>query len=108
MQSILLIMCLFWQRRQHKLQIDDFGNPLSDEATPEDPQPPVSIRRGIQLDREGLSVADAVGTAVESDVRVEHGIEHEIHVPADTEETPLIGGGKKPESAGFWRRLFGR
>lgn len=28
MQATLLIMCIFWGRRQHKLGIDDFGHPL--------------------------------------------------------------------------------
>lgn len=103
MQSILLIMCLFWQRRQRKLQIDDFGNPL---PVGSDAESPIPVRRGRELDREGLSVTEAVDTAIESDVRVQYGIEHEIHVPR--EETPLLIGGKKTErKAGLWGRLFG-
>jgi len=102
MQSILLIMCLFWRRRQHKLQIDDFGTPLPADS----PESPIPIRRGTQLDREGLSVAEAVGTAVESDMRVQHGVEHEIEVPQ--EQTPLLGASQKTEEKrGFWGRLFG-
>lgn len=107
MQSILLVICLFWKRRQHKLQIDDFGNPLSSEDSVDAPQSPIPIRRGTQLDREGLSIAASVETAVDSDVRVEHGVEHEILVPA--EDTPLLNGAKKPQEhkKGFWARLLG-
>lgn len=27
MQSMLLVMCIAWKRRQRRLGIDDFGNP---------------------------------------------------------------------------------
>jgi hypothetical protein len=30
MQCTLLIMCIAWRHRQHKLGIDDFGHPLHD------------------------------------------------------------------------------
>lgn len=30
MQGILLVMCLFWKRRQSRLGIDDYGRPLAD------------------------------------------------------------------------------
>lgn len=41
MQGSLLTMCVFWRMRQHRLHIDDFGNPLDallpdDEAAGED------------------------------------------------------------------------
>ena len=28
MQCVLLVLCICWKFRQHRLQIDDFGNPL--------------------------------------------------------------------------------
>lgn len=40
MQGLLLIMCIYWHRRQQRLGIDDFGNPIdraeadSNEETP--------------------------------------------------------------------------
>ncbi|KAH8102299.1 hypothetical protein BXZ70DRAFT_1017211 [Cristinia sonorae] len=113
MQSILLVMCLFWQRRQHKLQIDDFGNPLPYAgASDNSDSSPVPIRRGTQLEREGVTVAEEVDTAVHTDVRVVHGIEHEITVGRSvSEETPLLADGRKTDGerrAGFWGRLFGK
>jgi hypothetical protein len=30
LQACLLVMCLFWKRRQRRLGIDDFGRPLLD------------------------------------------------------------------------------
>jgi hypothetical protein len=33
LQSVLLIMCLFWKKRQARLGIDDFGRPLSVDDT---------------------------------------------------------------------------
>ncbi|KAK1922577.1 hypothetical protein DB88DRAFT_512096 [Papiliotrema laurentii] len=33
MQGALLVLCLLWKRRQKKLGVDDFGNPLDGEQT---------------------------------------------------------------------------
>ncbi|KZW00380.1 hypothetical protein EXIGLDRAFT_738753 [Exidia glandulosa HHB12029] len=38
MQGILLVMCLFWQQRQNKLGLDEFGRPLSADAAGHVPQ----------------------------------------------------------------------
>lgn len=29
MQGVLLVLCLFWKRRQSRLGIDDYGRPLT-------------------------------------------------------------------------------
>jgi hypothetical protein len=50
LQGCLLVMCLMWTIRQRKLQIDDFGNPL----TPSTPPPSWSPR-----DEEIAEVYDA-------------------------------------------------
>jgi hypothetical protein len=34
MQTVLLIMCFVWKARQKKLGIDDFGNPVAQDAPP--------------------------------------------------------------------------
>jgi len=81
MQGSLLIMCIFWRARQHRLRIDDFGNPLEPSSALEDEaDSPVSV---IQGPEEGLPVQAAVEAAVESDVRGD----------TDGEETPLLAKG---------------
>ncbi|OBZ66346.1 Uncharacterized protein C4C5.03 [Grifola frondosa] len=71
MQGSLLIMCLFWHARQHRLGVDDFGNPLITS------EPNSSIIRGPES---AAHIEDALGDDVGSDVR---GVE------AD-EDTPLL------------------
>lgn len=102
MQGTLLIMCIFWKIRQHKLGIDDFGEPLpytytnaaavgyEDEVpglviTDEDPDP-VSVR---------VALANALESAVEGDVR-SHGIQRVDSLPIQ-ESTPLLPKPKSPE-----------
>ncbi|CDO76118.1 hypothetical protein BN946_scf184876.g11 [Trametes cinnabarina] len=84
MQGILLVMCLVFHARQHKLGIDDFGRPLTKSSIDDvdgsraDALPPVEA---------------AVGDAVHSDVRSEHGVDvvEPERAPAVGEETPLLG-----------------
>ncbi|KAL4247776.1 Lysosomal/Vacuolar Amino Acid Transporter 1 [Abortiporus biennis] len=93
LQGTLLIMCIFWHRRQHRLGLDDFGRSLS--GIPEDDSP-VSITRGPDED---LLVSEAVHIAVESDMREDH----DVTESTTSEATPLLGG--KSEERASWFKL---
>ncbi|KAG2007470.1 hypothetical protein CC2G_015164 [Coprinopsis cinerea AmutBmut pab1-1] len=43
MQGMLLVMCLFWKRRQARLRIDDFGVPLDAPVSVENPVPALVV-----------------------------------------------------------------
>ncbi|KAI0357937.1 hypothetical protein OH77DRAFT_1475815 [Trametes cingulata] len=82
MQGILLVMCIIFRARQHKLGLDDFGRPLPGS---EPPHPSFSESGAGEEEEETSPVEAAVGDAVESDVRSEHGVDV---VPG--EEMPLL------------------
>ncbi|KAI0640454.1 hypothetical protein C8Q79DRAFT_996167 [Trametes meyenii] len=85
MQGILLTMCIVFRARQHKHGLDDFGRPLPGPgaSTPEGsiPDSPLDTPSPVEA---------AVGDAVHSDVRSEHGVDVEETGHAG-EETPLLG-----------------
>ncbi|KAI0717837.1 hypothetical protein C8T65DRAFT_640134 [Cerioporus squamosus] len=89
MQGILLVMCIIFRARQHALGLDDFGRPIngSPSTHPASPDavPPTTP-----------AVEAAVGDAVQSDVRSEHGVD--VAVPAG-EETPLLPGKQQHDAA---------
>ncbi|RPD55473.1 hypothetical protein L226DRAFT_538715 [Lentinus tigrinus ALCF2SS1-7] len=93
MQGILLVMCIIFRARQHALGLDDFGqpiNPAMSHATSSDAAPPTTP-----------AVEAAVGDAVQSDMRSEHGVD----VSAG-EDTPLLTG-KQHDAGSKGRGLFG-
>ncbi|TFY54462.1 hypothetical protein EVJ58_g8851 [Rhodofomes roseus] len=94
MQGSLLVMCIIWRARQHRLHIDDFGHPLDIPASSDSH---TDVSRGPE---EGVSVQIAVEDAVESDVRADADEHHE----GASEETPLLKG---KEARGVVRRWFG-
>ncbi|KAL1939021.1 hypothetical protein VTO73DRAFT_10281 [Trametes versicolor] len=82
MQGILLVMCIVFRIRQHKHGLDDFGHPLAgaDVAVPSSP-----------ASQTPSPVETAVGDAVDSDVRSEHGVDVVGGERAAVgEETPLL------------------
>ncbi|KAH9848035.1 hypothetical protein C2E23DRAFT_845953 [Lenzites betulinus] len=93
MQGILLVMCIIFRARQHKHGLDDFGRPLHSS----------SLSHAATEDEEAPSpVETAVGDAVDSDVRSEHGVdlvppERDLLLATaadahgESEETPLLG-----------------
>lgn len=78
LQGTLLVMCLCWKTRQHKLGIDDFGNPLAPVQSSLDS--PVAVTHGPE---DGEPVQEAVNAAVESDI-------HNVDGANATEVTPLL------------------
>ena len=92
-------MCLMWRKRQHKLGIDDFGNPLGSpssspfaEEEEEDPllrESPVPVTR---YPSGGVPVQRAVDVAVHDDIR-EEGSTPETSPVRVHEETPLLKKG---------------
>ncbi|KZT63499.1 hypothetical protein DAEQUDRAFT_733754 [Daedalea quercina L-15889] len=79
MQGSLLVMCLLWRVRQHRLRIDDFGNPL--DKVPNDSS--AGVTEAVQV---------VVADGIESSIRVE-GTDGRADI---TEETPLL------RDAGQW------
>jgi len=52
MQGTLLVMCIAWKYRQHKLGVDDFGSPLESVPLIEDGRAgghPVTPRREVDV-----------------------------------------------------------
>ena len=89
-------MCIFWHARQKKLNIDDFGRPLSgpsdsdtDSDTLDQASSSVSVTAGPAR---GVPVREAVGDAIHSDVR---------------EDAPLLGGQKKENVGKKWLKKLG-
>ncbi|KAI0340331.1 hypothetical protein BDW22DRAFT_1360269 [Trametopsis cervina] len=91
LQGILLVMCIMWKLRQHRLKIDDFGNPLVDEQ-PDFADSPITVTQGPA---DGEDVQDAVSAAVQTDI-------HWSNEDAN-EESPLL----KQDSATKGRSWFG-
>ncbi|KAI0800046.1 hypothetical protein C8Q74DRAFT_387629 [Fomes fomentarius] len=100
MQGILLVMCIIFRARQHKHGLDDFGRPLdgsaasilSPQAEPDSVAPTTPAVEG------------AVGDAVRSDVRSEHGVD--VAPAADSERAPLLPKGNT-SGGGGGKGLFG-
>ncbi|KAI0752914.1 hypothetical protein C8Q80DRAFT_1267379 [Daedaleopsis nitida] len=94
MQGILLVMCIVFRGRQHALGLDDFGRPLAKADTPADSEaasvPPTTP-----------AVEAAVGDAVQSDMRSEHGVD----IAVASEETPLLP--TKQDGTNGGKGLFG-
>ena len=84
-------MCIFWRMRQHRLRIDDFGNPLDAPPTLD---PALS---------EGAPVQAAVEDAIDGDVRAS--VEDDVSVREldASESTPLLNGKRKSRD---WRKLI--
>ncbi|KAI0633969.1 hypothetical protein C8Q77DRAFT_714608 [Trametes polyzona] len=95
MQGVLLVMCIIFRARQHRHGLDDFGRPLSCTA---------AATAHAARDSEGEDeqtpspVETAVGDAVHTDVRREHGVD--VAEPVDDveggEETPLLAKPGQP------------
>lgn len=100
LQGTLLVMCLLWKSRQHKLGIDDFGNPLI-SVEPQLQESPIPVTR---VPSDGERVQDAVSAAVESDVREEPEDTSGDHGERADEETPLL---KRNASESQGRSWFG-
>ena len=79
MQGILLVMCVIFRARQHALGLDDFGRPIN----PTHSHPSLDDSAALPTTP---AVEAAVGDAVQSDVRSEHGVD----VADAQEETPLL------------------
>lgn len=88
LQATLLTMCIFWHVRQKRLSIDDFGNPLSEEDDLDQGDSPVHVTAGPGA---GVPVREAVGDAVQNDVRDED---------ESGEDTPLLGENGKHAKKG--------
>lgn len=95
-------MCLMWKSRQHKLGIDDFGNPLVSEDL-EQEDSPIPVTRGPP---HGERVHDAVVAAVETDVREEpvtaSATAFADHEEDGDEETPLLKRNPPNPGARSW------
>lgn len=93
MQATLLVICLFWQARQRRLGIDDFGNAILSDVLSQGNPSSVTITLGP-----------------ETEVSVSEEQSAEIVIPADSaqEVTPLLT--VKDDNAGSRRtwlpRLF--
>lgn len=103
MQGTLLVMCIIWHARQRRHGIDDFGNPLDRDALSQD-HSNVAVIRGPE---EGFAVPEAVGVAVDSDVREEFGIDVIATQDLNDEDTPLLSRKDKAqnEQSGWFRWL---
>jgi hypothetical protein len=104
-------MCIAWKVRQHKLGIDDFGNPLRPEF------PPSSWSEPYPAESEGDLVPDlvadaaenlttkahvsAVGANVETDSRVPH------TMASISDQTPLLAQTQSNKER-IWSKWFGR
>ena len=95
-------MCIMWRRRQHKLGIDDFGNPLNPTPAEEDPLLQESSVPVTRLPSGGVPVRQAVDAAVQDDIREESSPESTTPVEPH-EETPLL---KKDDTDGADRTWF--
>lgn len=105
-------MCISWKVRQHRLGIDDFGNPLHPEF------PPSSWSEPYHSETEGdlvpglmtnatespaairVAQVSTVGAAVETDLRTSH-----TTVPL-SEQTPLLA--QRPGDQSIWSKWFGK
>ncbi|KAL0581660.1 hypothetical protein V5O48_000361 [Marasmius crinis-equi] len=72
MQGVLLVMCICWKFRQHRLQIDDFGNPLSsnsqyDSAASTPAQGPNRLPNSSLVSSHPAADVDVPGLVVDSD-----------------------------------------
>lgn len=129
MQGVLLLLCLAWKRRQHRLGIDDFGVPTTSvhgHPYGEEEDVRVGMRRGSAVE-DGETVGEAVEEAVEE--RLEGVSEEPEEVESDGNGTAVAGGerdeaevanadesttllGKRDGGAGemksVWARLMGR
>ena len=85
MQGILLVMCIIFRARQHKLGLDDFGRPLADGPAASSSEAGTTADAAPAPTTPALEAA--VGDAVRADVRSEHGVD----VVAG-EQTPLLPG----------------
>ncbi|KAH9917998.1 uncharacterized protein B0H18DRAFT_1032697 [Fomitopsis serialis] len=100
MQGSLLIMCILWRARQHRLHIDDFGQPLdASSALLASSDGPIEVARGPE---DAPLLQTAVEDAVEHDVRAETENESEDA----NEEAPLLKGRKEKRGHAL-RRWFG-
>lgn len=122
MQGILLVLCLAWKRRQHRLGIDDFGIPIpsihSHDNGPGGSEVPVRVgmRRGSGVE-DGETVGDAVEEAVEGSIVDEEGAmfgrqegngsERTDVSSGQDERTALLGKKDEGERKGLWGRLTG-
>lgn len=95
-------MCIMWKARQHRLGIDDFGNPIAEHSREPAPASPVSI---IQGPRDGTPVQQAVNEAVQTDLRSqETEDDHQAETHEPHEDTPLL---KKDTDGNSGRTWFG-
>ena len=90
MQGILLVMCIIFRARQHKHGLDDFGRPLASSTAAQGEDSYTSSSASVRTPPPVL-VEAALGDAVQSDVRSEHGVDVvEGESTAVSEETPLL------------------
>ncbi|KAG6820386.1 hypothetical protein H0H93_001156 [Arthromyces matolae] len=90
MQGSLLAMCIVFHFRQHRLGLDEFGNPLSGQREDVDTVVPGFLTTDEEDPRVvGVALVRAAPqSATGSDIRVPQGEE-------PTEATPLLGSGKE-------------
>jgi hypothetical protein len=109
LQGCLLIICISWKVRQHKLGIDDFGNPIRPEF------PSSSWSESYLAESEGAPrvVADLAETP--GAVRVVLvGAERDLRTPCTTasvnDQTPLLDQipGDQSKKQRLWSKWFGR
>ncbi|CCM05384.1 uncharacterized protein FIBRA_07600 [Fibroporia radiculosa] len=94
MQGSLLVMCLLWRARQHRLGIDDFGNPL-------DPSPALGVDSPalvIEGPEQGVPVNTVIEAARENDALAD------IAAEEANEATPLLAvkGGNSNSGEGWF------
>ncbi len=94
MQGVLLIMCICWKVRQHRLHIDDFGHPLGTEfQLPSEPHI-------TQESEERESIEEAVEDTLDEDLV---SISYE-----EAEQAPLLRDRrKKNKRRKWWTRWAG-
>lgn len=105
MQASLLIMCLFWKARQHRLDIDDFGHPLaaSIDSIAAEEVPGLVVDDSDDRLAVSAALASALASAAKDDVRTPSRSGSLEEGPAQTEESPLLGTAPKKAKGWFSR-----
>ena len=103
LQATLLVTCLFWKARQHRLGIDDFGNPLPDLP---------STGEFNHHEPQAIFVAETVGSGTEAvDSEQREAVSNAVRDAVET--TPLLPPTPAPREdvksgKSFFGGLWGR
>jgi hypothetical protein len=118
MQGALLVLCILYKLRQRRLSVDDFGTPLHPGANEIEETPasaPALPDTGVPLtagpETPGVAIADALGAAVERDVRTPGVIRAQSvqPIPVVAEESaPLLANPEHQGGKGWLAKLTGR